>query len=341
MARSGLKKLQSRATTAELLRLETAVQFGSVQVEGRFVRFYTMLALSTVIATYGLMDDSTAAVIGAMIIAPLMTPIMAATLSIVRGDMVGLRRSLAVVVSGIAMVVGIAYLLTLAVPNVLDLTSVGQVTARTSPGLTDLAIALASGAAGAFGLSRSDVSDALPGVAISISLVPPLGVVGICLGEGSLSLALGALTLFTTNLLAILLAGGVVFAILGFGHVDRPSPERTVARRLSTGIVIAAVLLIAIPLTASTVRLTQNAILVSEFQSVLDEWLTHSAWEVTSVTSDLNSIDAVVQGPGTQPSRGDLYLLLRDSSLFANVDVNVHLRGEDVYYFEAKRAAAQ
>ena len=97
---------------------------------------------------------------------------------------------------------------------VISFESNAQITGRVSPRLIDLYAALASGAAGAFAMSREDIADSLPGVAISISLVPPLCVVGIGLSEGQWDASLGALLLFLTNFLSILLAGGGVLALL-------------------------------------------------------------------------------------------------------------------------------
>ena len=92
-----------------------------------------------------------------------------------------------------------------------------QITGRVTPRLLDLVVALAAGTAGAFAMSRDDVADSLPGVAVSIALVPPLCVVGISLSAGEWDHTWGALLLFLTNLLSILLAGGAIFALLGLG----------------------------------------------------------------------------------------------------------------------------
>ena len=148
-------------------------------------RFAVLLFLSTVIATYGVLGDSTATIIGAMIIAPLMIPIMGTAAGLVMGNMGRAGRSFLKVVGGVAGVIFTAWFIgTLLNPTVVSFTTNSAITGRISPSLTDLAVALASGAAGASAMSRSDVADSLPGVAISISLVPPLCVVGIGLSCG-------------------------------------------------------------------------------------------------------------------------------------------------------------
>ena len=95
----------------------------------------------------------------------------------------------------------------------------GESVSRINPGLLALFTALGSGAAGAFITSRDEIADSMGGVAIAISLVPPLCVVGIALRQGEWTAAVGALVLFATNFLAILLAGGVTFLIIGLGRV--------------------------------------------------------------------------------------------------------------------------
>lgn len=145
--------------------------------------FWTMLVLSAVIAVAGVLGDSTATVIGAMIVAPLSVPIMGVALGIVRADPNMVLRSLGWVLAGVLTVVALGALASLAVPDAFTTVENSQIAGRTSPTILDMVAAVATGLAGAVGLARRDVSDVLPGVAIAISLVPPLGVVGIC-GSG-------------------------------------------------------------------------------------------------------------------------------------------------------------
>ena len=172
------------------------------------------------IATYGLIADSTASVIGAMIVAPLMGPIMATAAAVVMGSAQRALRSLALVVVGVVSVIGVSMVLTWIVPDVaISFTENSQLSSRIAPGLLALLTALASGAAGAFITAREEIADSIGGVAIAISLVPPLCVVGIALRMGEFGPASGALMLFITNFLAILLAGGLTFLLGGLGRV--------------------------------------------------------------------------------------------------------------------------
>ncbi|HEU5113060.1 MAG TPA: DUF389 domain-containing protein, partial [Acidimicrobiia bacterium] len=174
-------------------------------------RFAFLLLLAAVIATTGLLADSTATVIGAMIVAPLGVPIIGTALGIVIADGRRLVASAVTVMLGGAAVVAIGWFLAAVLPEIVPITRNSQVTSRTSPNLIDLVTAVATGFAGAFGLARKDVSDVMPGVAIAISLVPPLAVVGITLQAGDPNSAAGAFELFASNMLAMIVAGSILF----------------------------------------------------------------------------------------------------------------------------------
>lgn len=136
-------------------------------------KFWVLLILSAAIAAAGILLDSTATVIGAMIVAPLMTPILGTAFALVLSDRRNVFRSAGLVLAGALSVIVVAYLFGVADPASVVAETNDQVAARVSPGIIDLCAALATGVVGAFALVRSDVSDTLPGVAIAISLVPP------------------------------------------------------------------------------------------------------------------------------------------------------------------------
>ena len=174
------------------------------QTARRLTNFFALLLFATVIATYGVLSNSTATVIGAMIVAPLMGPMMATTSAVVMGSLPRALRAFALTVAGIVSVIIFSYLLTFVVPDVtISFTSNGEIASRINPGLYALLTALGAGAAGAFITSRAEIADSIGGVAIAISLVPPLCVVGISLQKGQLDAAGGAFLLFMTNFLAI------------------------------------------------------------------------------------------------------------------------------------------
>jgi uncharacterized hydrophobic protein (TIGR00271 family) len=236
------------------------------------VRYTVLLLLSTVIAAEGVIQDSTATVIGAMIIAPLMTPILATTAAIMMGNAPRAWRSLLLVLGGALGVIAVAAVLSVVSLHVVDFRGNSQITARVAPSLLDLTVALAAGFAGAFAISRDDVADSLPGVAVSIALVPPLCVVGISLSGGQWNDAWGALLLFLTNFFSILLAGGAVFAILGLGAAVREEAGRFKKGRVYRAITLGLVL-VAIPLAATTTRVWRDGVAQMKTTRITEQWV--------------------------------------------------------------------
>lgn len=192
-----------------------------------------------------------AVVIGAMIVAPLMLPIMGLAFSVSVGDRSAISSTLIVSLVGIATAVAVGFLLTLPIAQIIKPESIQQIMIRTAPHLLDLMAALMTGLAGAFALARKDVSDTLPGVAIAVSLVPPLANAGILFACGEPRLASGSMLLFGTNYVAILLTGALVFAVMGFRRVAL-SPFDPRARRRAVVIALVAMLIIAIPLSLTS-----------------------------------------------------------------------------------------
>lgn len=266
--------------------------------------FWTMLVLSGIIATAGVLADSTATVIGAMIIAPLSTPIMGIALGIVKRERIRAGRF---VLFGAIVVVLIGVVAAFVVPDI-DLQTNSQITSRTSPTVVDLIAAIATGLAGAVGLSRRDVAAVLPGVAIAISLVPPLAVVGICLGEGSISLALGALLLFVSNLVSMVIAGTILFAALGYS-ADADAEARAVgARRKSSLTLVALLVAVLVPLALNTGLVLLLHSWTGQIQTVAEGWLSGTPEaEVTDVTFTSSSFRIEVRvPPGDLPPTDEL-----------------------------------
>ncbi len=200
----------SGLTEVDIQRMRDQLFFEGPERNRRLSRYWLLLPLAAVIASAGVVSDSTATVIGAMIVAPLMTPILGIVLAVVLADGANLRRCVLLVVVGAAAVVGIGWLMGWFVPYPVVAATNGQVAARVTPRIVDLVAALATGAVGSVALARSEISDTLPGVAIAISLVPPLAVAGLTLQSGSPGQCLGALLLLATNVVAILASGIVV-----------------------------------------------------------------------------------------------------------------------------------
>lgn len=195
------------------------------------VSFYILVILSTIIAAYGLIANSTAVVIGAMIVAPLMTPIVGMALSLVSGDGHLFRRATIAEIMGVSCSVALGFIageITFGV----ELSS--EILARTQPLPYDILVALAAGLAGAYSLVNPRINAALAGVAIAVSLVPPLAATGICLSLARYDLALGAFLLFFANFLAIQLASVFIFVITGFvDYFHHQENEALLNKRIS------------------------------------------------------------------------------------------------------------
>ena len=226
----GLKN-QWQETVRERIRKDAA--FSSA--------YLLMNALAATIASYGLFANSPAVVIGAMIVAMLLGPIVGISLALVDSDMRILLKSLFTLLAGIVGVIVTAFIIG-AVHKDIPITN--EILVRTTPNLLDLMIALAGGAAGAYATVSFRLSVALVGVAIATALVPPLASASILLARGEGSLALGALELAFVNLIAIQFSSSVVLWLTGFRRVTRTSgqPFSTFVKQNLVSIAILAVL---------------------------------------------------------------------------------------------------
>lgn len=210
--------------------------------------FIALISLSTVIAALGLLQDSAAVIIGAMLIAPLMTPILGVGLAVAQGNAMLARLAFRAILFG----VGTSFALAVCV-GLLDiwshpLTITDEMVARCSPGVIDLLVAFVSGLAAAYANSRPGLVAALPGVAIAAALVPPIATSGLAFAAGRWGLAYGSLLLFVTNMVAIVLAAGL--SLWAVGVRKERGRDRVWLRHLGNGFVLLALVL--------TVMLTQR-----------------------------------------------------------------------------------
>jgi uncharacterized hydrophobic protein (TIGR00271 family) len=177
--------------------------------------FALMLFLSVGIASLGLSENSSATIIGAMIIAPLGQPIVALGGAIALGWRKQSFRMMGIIMLGTICSLIASYIIGLTFP---DLTPNEQILIRTAPDLRDLGIAFLAGAAGSYGYYRSEYSTMLAGVAIAVALVPPLCACGLMLEQGHYILASGSILLFFTNFIGISFSAILVFFLLGLKH---------------------------------------------------------------------------------------------------------------------------
>ncbi|TFG65062.1 MAG: TIGR00341 family protein [Spirochaetales bacterium] len=206
--------------------------------------FYILLILSCLIATFGLYQNSPAVIIGAMIVAPLMGPILGFSAGVLWGSGKVIANTLLTLVKGVVIVLAITFLITYAIPYI---SITDEMLGRTRPSFADILIAIASGLIGAYAYANNRISSAIPGVAVAVALMPPLCTVGIGLGMFNLEIAKGAALLFAINLVCISLAALVVFYLIKLNPEDEESEEfGKVRKRFVRQTVISTILLLAI-----------------------------------------------------------------------------------------------
>ncbi|WP_062071295.1 DUF389 domain-containing protein [Demequina sediminicola] len=302
--------------------LADALYFESPARLAKRTAWWVMLILSVAIATFAVLADSTAVVIGAMLVAPLMVPILGLAGAIVNGWRRRALDSAVMVGLGVVASITLSYGLAAWTPVALAYDSNSQIVSRVNPTLTDMLIAIAAGAAGAFATVDKRVSASIAGVAIAVALVPPLSVVGVALGGGQIDDAFGAFLLFLTNFVAIVLTASVVFVLTGFA---RPRVLQSKASGILTTVIpfIALAAVILVPLMFTSQGLLSTASLQATSKDVVDEWLgddTDLVVQNISVSAGAVKVDLI--GTDTPPS-AELLQDDFDKALGEDVEVTV------------------
>ena len=166
-----------------------------------------------------------------------------------------------------------------------------------SPKLIDLLAAVATGVVGSVALARRDISETLPGVAIAISLVPPLTVVGLTLRAGEIDQSLGALLLFLTNVAAILATGTVVMALYGIHKEATRATTVRVNRRNAVAVIVALIIMVSVPLTAATVTIASDTNEQLDVQEAGRAWAATVGWELVEIHPSEDRTIARFEGP--------------------------------------------
>ena len=222
-------------------REQYATLFTNLREESKVSQnFMVLLILATMIATFGLFINSSSVIIGAMLLAPLMQPIVSLSMGVLRQDSTLEVNGAKTIAIGVFAVLATAALIALFTP-IERLTS--EMAGRLSPTILDLFVAIVSGAAAAYAKSNEKILGSLAGVAIAVALVPPIAVAGIGLGWADWHMFYSAFLLFITNLVGIVLAAAFVFAMLGF------SPLHLAKKGMFIWMIIVA--LVSIPLYSS------------------------------------------------------------------------------------------
>lgn len=247
--------------------------------------YYVLITLAATIAAFGLLLNSPAVVIGAMLVAPLMSPMVGVGMAIVLGDTRFLQLSLQAVLRGMAFAMVVGVIVGFLRPGQ-PLTA--EVLSRTQPTILDLLVALFAGLAGAYALVRSHAAAALPGVAIAAALVPPLAASGIALSHAQWAEAIGAWLLFAANFAAIVSAAVLIFFTFGFRPTYAQKAERTVQQR-TTRLALTLLVTMAVVLGVLTYQLATEERLNGRVESVTE--MRVSALEavdfVSVITSDV------------------------------------------------------
>ncbi|MEZ5373376.1 MAG: DUF389 domain-containing protein [Microthrixaceae bacterium] len=280
--------------------------FEGGEATARTGRYVLMMFLASVISAVGVLTDSTAVVVGAMLIAPLIGPMMGMGLSLAMGWPTRLSRSALHVASGVGIALGTAWVSAAILAVNVDVVANTQVASRASPTITDLLVAVAAGAAGAFALSRSDVSSALPGVAVAIALVPPLSVVGVAAQAGEWAEARGALLLFLTNMIAIVFVGGTTFVVTGIAPLRRVAESQHRVRTWGGALAILGVIVVG-GLILNGEQVARDSLAVGQARAEVTDWLgADSEFAIVSVEVDQRDVTVNLVGPGDPPPAAQL-----------------------------------
>ncbi|MBI4165314.1 MAG: TIGR00341 family protein [Acidobacteria bacterium] len=301
--------------------------------------YLTMLVLAALIALLGLLQNSAAVIIGAMLISPLMNPILAGGLALVLGDWKLGRKASAVLGLSVALSILVTWLVSEIVPL---RQPTAEILARTNPNLLDLFIAMLSGLAGTLAMRASSAAfTIIPGVAIAVAVVPPLATVGYGLSSGNMSIAAGAFLLFVTNLVSIMISAGVVFLLFGF----RARAEAEMGRlKLKYRIAISAAILLvlAVPL----VQTLRQAVTQIRIRSGISAALNRTFETPRSSISDLSisrrdgelNIHAVVR---TTEYFEDTAIAAAEDSLRRSFGKNTRLEIEQILVTQGGLTAQQ
>ncbi|MFV1969517.1 MAG: DUF389 domain-containing protein [Acidimicrobiia bacterium] len=296
------------------------------------VGFWILLVLSTTIATLAILADSTAVVIGAMLVAPLMTPILGVSAGIVNGWMTRVSRSFMTVVGGVAVSILTAWIVAKWAPPIVPIATNSQVISRVSPTLIDMMIAVAAGAAGAYATVDKRVSSSITGVAIAVALVPPLGVVGVTLTVANYADAAGAFILFLTNLVMIILAASLVFVLTGFALITKLKENQEKMKTVIVTVILGA-LIIMVPLAFTSEGILTSASRQSIAQSVTQEWLgSEENLRLNKVVVTGDEVNVTLTGEGDIPEVSELNSMLSESFGASTVAV--------IEYFPSQRLTA-
>jgi len=250
-------------------------------------QFYSLLTIAALIAIVGLYGNSPAVVIGAMLLSPLMTPILAFAAALVMGWPVRSGRLAIRLLFATLFVFALSYLFPLVFRMPTNIVIPPELLARTNPNMGDLLIALSAGLAAALMLLRRETLAILPGVAISVALIPPLCVSGLLSYAQEYALAWEAFVLYATNLVGIILTAGTVLLLKGFKPKVK---DLKLNLRVAAGMAMITffVALVAVPLGIRSINDLRDLHDRQVAISVIDEWIGENSVEIRDVEVEDN-----------------------------------------------------
>jgi len=250
-------------------------------------QFYSLLTIAALIAIVGLYGNSPAVVIGAMLLSPLMTPILAFAAALVMGWPVRSGRLAIRLLFATLFVFALSYLFPLVFRMPTNIVIPPELLARTNPNMGDLLIALSAGIAAALMLLRRETLAILPGVAISVALIPPLCVSGLLSYAQEYALAWEAFVLYATNLVGIILTAGTVLLLTGFKPRVK---DLKLNLRVAAGMTMVTffVALVAVPLGIRSINDLRDLHDRQVAISVIDDWIGENSVEIRDVEVEDN-----------------------------------------------------
>lgn len=263
--------------------------------------FAILMSLSVLLATTGLYANSSPVIIGAMILAPLMSPLVSLAMGTIRVDSVLLIKSLKTLFFGIVLALLFSSFYAFIIP-LKQITT--EMASRLHPNLLDLGVAIISGIAGAYANAKEEVAKSLAGVAIAVALVPPLSVVGIGIGLMNVEVIFGASLLFITNLIGIILSASLTFVFLGYSPIKRAAKSLLITSVM--------VVVVSVPLIVSFNQLIEKNLIYNQLVPLKEIDINGKQIEITlqkvNIQNDIVYIDLDIAGSRLL-SDEELYLL--------------------------------
>ncbi len=280
--------------------LEDLFVFGKDNQRPYLIRMSVLLVISTLIATSGLLANSAAVVIGAMLVAPMMRPVMSCGAAITLGWPKRFYQSVYLALAMAVAAVGISAIMGALSPDLIFFSE--QIMARTVPTFYDLVIALAAGAGGAYTMTRKE-SSAIPGVAMAVALLPPLASTGVLLVYLEYDLALKAFILFATNLVAMVFAASVTFHCVGV-RPNNPKHKHRLFTRSYYSIFFLLIFVISVPLYFYSHEVWYDAMYKAYKSEELQDWLKKNQAQLIDVKIDIQEAKLYLDIKGPNPPTG-------------------------------------